>query len=98
MTDAELAAGVAAAQGYEGWFDSGLIGVAHNQEIVGLVIDAADRATDQTASGRAAAAETKMRAEANAAGYGAQVSDAMIAGVTLAVLGAVATLRSKQPQ
>jgi hypothetical protein len=97
VTDAELAAGVTAAQNYEGW-EAILIGPEHNEQIVGFIVDAADSAADQSALGRAAVAEQKMRAEVNALGYGSQVSDSMIAGITLAVLGAVATLRSKQPQ
>jgi hypothetical protein len=92
MTDAEIAAGVAAAESYEGW-ESGFIGAQHNHDMAALVGDAADAATDQSAAGRQEAAVASLTKVIADNGYASEVSATMIAGVVTAVLGAVANLR-----
>ena len=53
---AEITAGVAAAQSYEGW-ESGLIGEDNNRNMVVYVITTADASADQTPAGRQTAAD-----------------------------------------
>lgn len=97
MTDAELAAGVAAAIAYEGWFDSSAIGEANNEKLVTLAITAADASPDQTGNGRQASAVAALTAAIAAAGASSEVTSDMINGVTAAVLQAVSALRTPPP-
>src|ERR1700722_16954559 len=97
MTDAELAAGVAAAINYEGWLDSAAIGEANNEKLVTLVITTADASPDQTSNGRQASAVAAPAAAGAPAGASGEVSSDMINGVTAAVLQAVSALRSPPP-
>jgi uncharacterized membrane protein YhfC len=91
--DAEIAAGVAAAQSYEGW-ESGLIGEDNNRNMVVYVITTADAGADQTAVGRQVTADAALTKIITDAGYANEVSAAMIAGIVAAVLQAVATVRA----
>jgi len=95
-TDAELAAGVAAAIVYEGWIDSTAIGEANNESMVTLVITTADASPDQTGNGRQASAVAALTTAITNAGYASEVSSTMIIGVTAAVLQAVAALRQTE--
>ena len=96
MTDAELAAGGAAAEAYEGW-ESGFIGETNNENLVTLVITTADASPDQTSNGRQASAVAALTAAVAAAGASDEVSSDMINGVTAAVLQAVSAMRSPPP-
>ncbi len=95
MTQAELDAGTAAAESYEGW-EAGFVGDANNRSMVALVIAAADAAKDQTAEGRQAAGAAALTKTIAAAGYGSEVSAEMIGGVVAAALGAIATVRASK--
>lgn len=95
-TPQEIAAGVAAAEKYEGW-EAGFVGAEHNREMATLVIGTADAARVQTPAGRQAAAAAALTAVIQNAGESGVVSADMISGVTAAVLGAVAALRAKTP-
>src|ERR1700691_1375942 len=96
MIDAELAAGVAAAEAYEGW-ESGFIGETNNENLVTLVITTADASPDQTSNGRQGSAVAALTAAVAAAGASDEVSSDMINGMVVAVLQAVAALRSSPP-
>jgi len=95
--DAEIAAGITAAQSYEGW-ESGLIGEANNRNMVVYVITSADAGADQTVAGRQTTADAALTKIIADAGYANEVSAAMIAGIVTAVLTAVAQVRGKQEQ
>ena len=96
MTDAEVAAFVAAATNYEGWLDSSIIGVDRNEGRAKLVIGAADAAADQSVDGRVAAGAAALTQVITEAGDIDKVPAGMIEGVTAAGLAAVAGLRAQQ--
>ena len=96
MTDAEAAAGLAAAEAYEGWPDAEVIGVSRDQEMVQLIITTADAATDQSVAGRQDAALSALTDVVTKAGYIDEVPDGLLAGVATAVLAAVAGLRAQR--
>jgi hypothetical protein len=87
-TQAQIAAGAAAAEKYEGW-EAGFIGQTYNEKMVGVVFAAATGSADQSAAGRQAAAVSALTKIVDAAGYGSEVSGSMISGVVAAVLSAV---------
>ena len=90
LTPAQLAAGVAAAADYEG-FASNFVGQSRNEGLVKLVEGAADAAKDQSPAGRQAAAVSALTAVIAQAGDSSMVSADQIAGITAAVLAAVAS-------
>ena len=96
MTSAEAAAGLAAAESYEGWLDAIAIGEANNGHMVELVITTADAATDKSAAGRQAAALSALTEVITKDGYIDQVPAGMLSGVTTSVLAAVAALRAQK--
>ena len=95
MTDAEAAAGLAAAEAYEGW-EAGFIGATNNAAMVSLVITTADGGADQTAQGRQIAAAKALTTAITNAGYADEVSGSMITAITAAVLQAVSALRAQR--
>jgi hypothetical protein len=90
MTDAQLAAGVAAADTDEGWFMSSAIGEANNEKLVTLIVTTAASVADQSPAVQqteAVAAVTKVIADNGAS---SEVSADMINKVVTDVLAAVA--------
>ena len=92
MTDAELAAGIAALESYVKGiapFESMFVPANAYQTAVMDIVTAADESTDQTPAGRQAAAQVAMRAAINSAGYGSDISDQECHDGTAVVLAAV---------
>lgn len=89
LTSQQLAAGVAAAEKYEGWIDAEAIGETHNEECVEAIAAAADAGASQTAAGRQASGVAALTKIIDEAGYGDEVTAAMISGVVEAVLAAI---------
>lgn len=85
MTEADIDAGIAAAEAYEGW-EAGFVGAAHNREMVIILLNAAGASADQSLAGRRSAAVIALNAAIAAAGQSGSVPDGMIAGVTAAVI------------
>ena len=91
-TKAEIDAAVAACVAYEG-FEAAFFPVGANAGMSATVIQGADTAKDQAATGRQKAGEIALRAAAVATGHDSQLSAEMCTGITAAVLGAVTKVR-----
>ena len=92
MTDAELAAGIAALKSYVKGiapFESMFVPANAYQTAVTDIVTAADGSADQTPAGRQAAAQAAMRVAINSAGYGSEISDQECSDGTAVVLAAV---------
>jgi hypothetical protein len=92
MTDADLAAGIAALTAYvQGIapFESMFVPASAYQTAVTDIITASDGSADQTPAGRQAVAQTAMRAAINSAGLGSQISNQQCHDGTAIVLAAV---------
>ena len=92
MTDAELAAGIAALESYVKGiapFESMFVPANAYQTAVMDIVTAADGSADQTPAGRQAAAQVAMRAAIDSAGDGSEISDQQIHDGTAVVLAAV---------
>ncbi len=85
VAESDIAAGIAAAEAYEGW-EAGFVGADHNREMVVILLNAAGASSDQSLAGRRSAAVIALNAAITAAGKSGSVPDGMIAGVTAAVI------------